>query len=210
MKAGAARGWALVAAMAVLGLTLALAAALLTYHSGDPSLSTAAGGPAENLLGTPGAFIADLAFSILGLPVAGLLAVGAVCGWRMWSDEPAGRWRRMLAVAAIGAMLVSTGLAICADATSLRWPAGPGGLVGITLAGAVKWLIALIGLTERQATGLNNLIAAILGVAGAVVWFASLGLRLPSLPRFQRRKRPARLTDARETAPASEPTIRQP
>jgi len=83
VKAGAARGWAMVGAIALLALTTALAAALATYHSGDPSLSTAAGGPAQNLLGSPGAFIADLAFSILGLPIAGLLAVSLVAGVRL-------------------------------------------------------------------------------------------------------------------------------
>ncbi|QDZ08832.1 DNA translocase FtsK [Sphingomonas panacisoli] len=209
VKAGAARGWALVAAMAVLGLTLALAAALLTYHSGDPSLSTAAGGPAENLLGYPGAFIADLAFSILGLPVAGLLAVGGVCGWRMWSDEPAGRWGRMLAIAAVGAALVATALAFWSPAASLRWPAGLGGVVGMTVAGILNWVITLIG----DPTGIlwtQRLIALALGIAGVVIWFTGLGIGLPSLPRFQRRERPERLVDAREPAPAVEPTIRQP
>ena len=209
VKAGAARGWALVAAMAVLGLTVALAAALLTYHSGDPSLSTAAGGPAENLLGTPGAFIADLAFSLLGLPVAGLLAVGAVCGWRMWSDEPVGRWGRMLVIAAIGVALVGTALAFWAPAASLRWPAGLGGVVGISVAGALDWVITLIGnptgiLWTERLTGLA------LGIAGVVVWFTALGLGIPSLPRFQRRAATARLVDVRERAPAADPVIRQP
>ncbi|MBN8816131.1 MAG: DNA translocase FtsK 4TM domain-containing protein [Sphingomonas sp.] len=209
VKAGAARGWALVAAMAVLGLTLALAAALLTYHSGDPSLSTAAGGPAENLLGAPGAFIADLAFSILGLPVAGLLAVGAVCGWRMWSDEPVGRWGRVLTIASLGAALVATALAIWTPVASLRWPAGLGGVVGMTVAGVLDWVITLIGnptgiLWTERLTGLA------LGIVGVVVWFTSLGIGLPNLPRFQRRAKPERVIDVREPAASAEPTIRQP
>jgi len=209
VKAGAARGWALVAAMAVLGLTLALAAALLTYHSGDPSFSTAAGGPPENLLGAPGAYIADLAFSILGLPVAGLLAVGAVCGWRMWSDEPAGRWGRMLAIAAIGAALVATALAFWSPAASLRWPAGLGGIVGMTVAGILDWVITLIG----DPTGIlwtQRLVALAFGIAGLVIWFTSLGIDLPSLPQRQGRTKPERLVDAREPTPVAEPTIRQP
>ncbi len=209
VKAGAARGWALVAAMAVLGLTLALAAALLTYHSGDPSLSTAAGGPAENLLGAPGAFIADLAFSILGLPVAGLLAVGAVCGWRMWSDEPAGRWGRMLMIATVGAALVATALAFWSPAASLRWPAGLGGVVGMSIAGALNWGIALIG-DPTAVLWTQRLVAIALGIAGIVIWFTSLGVGLPSLPRFERRAQPERLADGRVAEPAAEPTIRQP
>ena len=208
VKAGAARGWALVGAIVVLVLTTVLAAALATYHSGDSSLSTASGGPAENLLGTPGAFVADLAFSILGLPVAGLLAVGAICGLRLWRDEPVGRWARMLAVAAIGMALLATALAFYAPAASLRWPAGLGGIVGMAIAGALDWVIALIG----NATAIlwtQRLVALALGIAGLAIWFTSLDLGLPRVPRITRRVRPERLTDQRDPAPA-EQTIRQP
>jgi S-DNA-T family DNA segregation ATPase FtsK/SpoIIIE len=207
VKVGAARGWMLVGAIAILALTLALAAALLTYHSGDPSLSTAAGGPAENLLGTPGAFVADLAFSILGLPVAGLLAVGAICGWRLWRDEPVGRWGRMLVIATIGAALVATALAFYSTAASLRWPAGLGGVVGMAIAGGLDWLITLIG----NATAIlwtERLVALALGIAGVVVWFTSLGIGLPRLPRIeQRAARTELLTDQRAVP---EQVIRQP
>ncbi|MDB5678182.1 DNA translocase FtsK [Sphingomonas bacterium] len=207
VKAGAARGWAMVGAIAVLALTLALAAALLTYHSGDPSLSTAAGGPAENLLGTPGAFVADLAFSILGLPVAGLLAVGALCGWRLWRDEPVGRWGRMLVIATAGAALVATALAFYSTAASLRWPAGLGGVVGMAIAGGLDWLITLIG----NATAIlwtERLVALALGIAGVVVWFTSLGIGLPRLPRIERRAAKTELLTDQRAVP--EQLIRQP
>ncbi|THD35949.1 MAG: DNA translocase FtsK [Sphingomonas sp.] len=209
VKAGAARGWRMVGAIAVLTLTLALAAALLTYRSGDPSLSTAAGGPAENLFGTPGAFIADLALSILGLPVSGLLAVGAICGLRLWRDEPIGHWGRMLTVATVGIALVATGLAFWSPAASLRWPAGLGGLVGMVVAGALDWVITLIG-NPTAILWSERLVELAFVIVGAVVWFMSLGLGLPRMPRIALSARSERLTDRREPAPAPEQTIRQP
>ena len=50
---------------AALGLGLALA--LATYNPGDPSLDAAAAGAATNLLGDPGATLADACLQALGL-----------------------------------------------------------------------------------------------------------------------------------------------
>ncbi|HEX4695377.1 DNA translocase FtsK [Sphingomonas sp.] len=209
VKAGAARGWAMVGAIALLLATLALAAALATYHSGDPSLSTAAGGPAQNLLGTPGAFVADLGFSILGLPVAGLLAVGLVAGLRLWRDEPVGRWGRMLVIAASGATLVAAALGLYSTAASLNWPAGLGGVAGMALAGGLDWLIALIGSTTAI-LWTERLVALALGIAGIVIWFAALEIGLPRLLRLDRRSAPKSIGDGGEAATVPEKTIRQP
>jgi len=60
MKAGAKRSGALIGAIALFVLTLASVLAVGTYSGGDPSFNTAAGGPAQNLLGTPGAYLSDL------------------------------------------------------------------------------------------------------------------------------------------------------
>ncbi|MBN8809029.1 MAG: DNA translocase FtsK 4TM domain-containing protein [Sphingomonas sp.] len=210
VHAGAARGWALVRAIAVFVVTVALGAALVTYHSGDPSLSTAAGGPAENLLGNPGAFVADLAFAVFGLPVAALLGVGFVVAWRMWCDEPVGHWLRMLATATIGVALMATALTFYASAASLTWPAGLGGLVGMLVHGALDWVIALIG-NPSGVLWTERLVAVALGCAGFVLWFMSLELDLPRMPRFRASTAtPVRLPDRREAEQASDQTIRQP
>lgn len=50
-----------------------LALALATYNQTDPSGSTAAGGPAKNWMGDPGAWVADRAFFLFGLTSALLL-----------------------------------------------------------------------------------------------------------------------------------------
>ena len=73
MKQGALRSGAIIGGIVLLLLTLAVAVALASYHSGDPSLNTAAAGPAKNLLGDPGAVVADLLFAIAGVPVVLML-----------------------------------------------------------------------------------------------------------------------------------------
>ena len=45
--------------LALMGLSIALAVALITHSSTDPSLSTAAGGPPTNWLGAFGAYSSD-------------------------------------------------------------------------------------------------------------------------------------------------------
>jgi len=51
-------------------------AALVSYHPGDPSLNTAADGPARNLMGRPGAYLADVAMQTFGM--AAMLGRAAV------------------------------------------------------------------------------------------------------------------------------------
>src|SRR5947209_2820035 len=47
--------------------SLGLAVALLTHQPTDPSWSTAAGGPAENWLGAPGAYFSDVLLLLFGI-----------------------------------------------------------------------------------------------------------------------------------------------
>src|SRR5688572_22936051 len=73
---GAVRAFAVRTAGALLlALAVALAVALLTHTRTDPSWSTAAGGPAANWLGAPGAYASDLLLLVFGLGGALLLPV---------------------------------------------------------------------------------------------------------------------------------------
>ncbi len=216
VKAGAARSGAMITAIAILIATLLLALALASYNSGDPSLSTAAGGPAHNLLGWPGALVADFAYTLLGWPVWGMLAIGPVVAWRLWHDEDIGGWGRMALTAAFGLVLVATAQAFLSSAASLDWPAGKSGLIGMLIAGALKWCFALTGSVTAIAW-LERIVGAIAGTVGLVTWFMSLevGLpRVPAIPRIGRAGDVQRLTDQRpgERVIDMEPeqTIRQP
>ena len=53
--------------LALIAAGVALAAALATYDSTDPSLNTASGNPAQNALGGAGAVCADLLWQYFGL-----------------------------------------------------------------------------------------------------------------------------------------------
>src|SRR6476469_2302937 len=75
----AVRAWG---AMLLL-LSVAAAVALATHSPTDPSLSTAAGGPPTNWLGSPGAYFSDALLLLFGIPAALLLPVIGVAGLRM-------------------------------------------------------------------------------------------------------------------------------
>jgi S-DNA-T family DNA segregation ATPase FtsK/SpoIIIE len=69
------RSGAMAAALGLLAVTLAFAFAMASYHATDPSLNTAAEGPARNLLGVAGAWTADILLSVFGPAIALALAL---------------------------------------------------------------------------------------------------------------------------------------
>jgi S-DNA-T family DNA segregation ATPase FtsK/SpoIIIE len=194
MKAGVRRGGAVIAGTLLFLLTMAIVLALVTYHSGDPSMNTASGGPARNLLGLPGAWIADLLLAALGLPAVLLAPVGLILANRLWLGRPLGDWNRMLAGVAVGVVLLSTALAFFSSDAVLWLVGGWGGVVGLTIAGGFNWAIALAGepmIGFWIARGLGLVFA----LAGLWVWWRSLdftlperGIRLPSLAGPARRE----------------------
>jgi S-DNA-T family DNA segregation ATPase FtsK/SpoIIIE len=93
------RGGSLLGAAALLGATLVLAFTLATYHTSDPAMNTAAGGPARNMFGSAGAWAADLLLSLFGPPVVLLLPLALLIGLRLWRGAGAGNWLRSLLVA---------------------------------------------------------------------------------------------------------------
>ena len=80
----------------LIGLSLALGVALLTHSSTDPSLSTAAGGPPTNWVGSFGAYSSDALLFLFGPASALFLPLGALIGLRMVRGSIpaacAGRW----------------------------------------------------------------------------------------------------------------------
>src|SRR3954452_23978033 len=68
--------------LAALAVAAATAASLATWSVDDPSLSHATGHPARNVLGLPGAVVADLLTQFLGLAAILLLLPPVVWAWR--------------------------------------------------------------------------------------------------------------------------------
>jgi S-DNA-T family DNA segregation ATPase FtsK/SpoIIIE len=120
------------------GLTAALGGALVlalaTWRPDDPSLDASSAARAANLLGGPGADIADLAMQALGLSawlVAALLLILGLA--RAAHPEPSAtrgqlRWRAAAGVG--GVVLLAGGLAGAAPPAIWPLAAGLGGLVG--------------------------------------------------------------------------------
>ncbi|WP_342658007.1 DNA translocase FtsK 4TM domain-containing protein [Sphingomonas sp. NY01] len=190
MKAGAVRSGALVTAIAIFVTTAILALALASYHGNDPALNTASGASPANLVGHPGAWIADVALSLFGPAVALLLPIGPILGLRLWRDLPLGRWVRMLRSTTLGVALMASALAFVSDASVMALPAGWGGIVGLAVAGSVDWALAFIG-EPVAALWIARGIGLALAVAGILVWGRSLEIDLGDR-RFRFRRRRAR------------------
>jgi S-DNA-T family DNA segregation ATPase FtsK/SpoIIIE len=77
------------AALGHLLLWTAVALALATHHAGDPAFTTSGdGGPVQNLLGRPGAWLSDLLLAALGLSVGWLPLVGLLQALRSLAHTP--------------------------------------------------------------------------------------------------------------------------
>ncbi|GAA3999021.1 DNA translocase FtsK 4TM domain-containing protein [Sphingomonas humi] len=189
------------AGVLAIGSALALATALLTHQRTDPSWSTAAGGPAQNWLGLPGAYASDLLLLLFGPGGVVLLPVLALAGIRLLGNRPAGRVGRALFVAAIGAVLIGMALGLTTKSASSGLPAGWAGVLGLT--GASGWE-ALLGLIPEPAIAGPSRIALILllGLGGLLLAFLALGLRDDEKAFVSER-----LRRNREDAPAPRRTV---
>lgn len=127
--------------VALIVLGLALLAALVSYSPTDPSANTAAARAPLNLLGAPGALVADLALQSLGLAaVLGCpLLVG--WGWRLVVDRRLPHpWSRLVLTPGL---FVITALALAAAPPQAWWPlvAGLGGAIGDMVLAAIDPLL---------------------------------------------------------------------
>src|SRR5690606_32761825 len=69
--------------LSLVALAGAVALALVTWSVDDPSLNNATDAPVRNLMGWPGAIVADLLMQLLGLGAIAALLPLALWGWRM-------------------------------------------------------------------------------------------------------------------------------
>jgi S-DNA-T family DNA segregation ATPase FtsK/SpoIIIE len=120
---------------AVLGLVLlafaaAIAASLATWTVDDPSLSHATDLPSRNVLGVPGAIVADLVMQFFGFAGMILLLPPVVWAWRLVFGEPTRfNWKTVVSWLLATA---SAALALAMLPTVGTWPlpTGIGGVVG--------------------------------------------------------------------------------
>ncbi len=116
--------------LALLALVAAVAASLATWTADDPSLSHATSREPHNVLGLPGAIVADLVMQFFGLAGIVMLLPPVVWAWRLVFGAPAGfGWRTF---AAWVASVLSTSLALAILPVFGTWPlpTGLGGVAG--------------------------------------------------------------------------------
>ncbi|MDP9423030.1 MAG: DNA translocase FtsK 4TM domain-containing protein [Pseudomonadota bacterium] len=162
--------------VALIGLAVALGVALLTHSSTDPSLSTAAGGPPTNWVGSFGAYASDAMLFLFGPASALFLPLVALVGLRMVRGVDTGRMRRALLAAAIGVALIGIALGLYAGSAVSGLPAGYGGALGLAGAYGVDSAVALVGNPAIEGP-LRLALMAILALAGFAVGWIALGIR---------------------------------
>ena len=121
-----------VAGAALVAIAALLAIAIASYAEGDPSPNNAAGGPAHNLLGVPGAAIADIALQSLGL--AALLPVAVLAAWgvRLVRSHGLPLWWLRLTLLPVTIVAAATALAFlqAPDGWPRPFAVGLGGIAG--------------------------------------------------------------------------------
>jgi DNA segregation ATPase FtsK/SpoIIIE, S-DNA-T family len=213
VKRGARRSGAMIAAVGLMLGAVILVLALATYHPSDPSMNTAAGGPARNLIGGAGAWVADMLLWTLGPAVALFVPLIIVAATRLWRDAPVTGWQKRGLSALGGIALIDVALALFKGDAITGLPGGLGGALGYTGANMLRWGAAFIPDSEiRQWVVIG--VAAFVALFGVIVWALSLGLDSDERDWLFRRNRPAYAAEPRELAPEREarkaPRIAEP
>ena len=142
----------------VAGAGLAVAVALLSYHSTDPSLNRAVAGPVRNLLGLPGAYGADLLLQSLGLAGALIALALMLWGWRLaGGGSLAPLWLRLTL---LPIAIVAAAIALSVVTPPGGWPlrAGLGGVTGSLVLASIRTGLGSAGLPVG--TDIIGLVAA--------------------------------------------------
>jgi S-DNA-T family DNA segregation ATPase FtsK/SpoIIIE len=177
--------------VALILLGLAYLMALLSADSNDPSFNHAVDDPARNLLGLPGAYIADFALQALGLAAAVPAAALIAWGWRLIRTRAMARWWLKLLLLPVSTALTAIPLSALPASGQWPWVAGFGGFVGrMGFAGADgnSGLIGLAGRVAGTLPGAELHALAILATTALtlVALFFTLGIALGGYVRFGR------------------------
>jgi S-DNA-T family DNA segregation ATPase FtsK/SpoIIIE len=147
-------------------LAMLLSAALASWSVQDPSLSHATNAPVRNLMGVPGATVADLLMQLFGVASVVLVLPIAVWGWRLCTHRPLNREKLRLLAWVVGVLLAAS-FAACLPRTA-NWPL-PAGMGGVTGDALLRLLVFFAG---DSMLGTIKLIAGAVTGAGALVTVA--------------------------------------
>ncbi|MBA2920887.1 DNA translocase FtsK [Sphingomonas sp. MAH-20] len=210
---GFARSWAVAGAIALAAFAFLLGLALVSYHPSDAALNTAAGGPAQNWVGSAGAWASDVLLSFFGPAVGLLLPLLLIMALRLWHDRFVGRWKRNMPLALIGVMLVGTALALIRDTAIAGLPGGLGGAAGYL--GARLASVGLDAIADPVIRWwVQSAIIFVVALGGLILW--AVALELDEIERdwlFRRRetdpadRRPVKATRAPKPVVEKRPRV---
>jgi DNA segregation ATPase FtsK/SpoIIIE, S-DNA-T family len=142
MRQSILRSGALVAAIALALFAIFYALSLLSYHPGDRAFNTASLGVTQNWMGQPGAYLADGAYFLFGIPAVMMLAPMAVLTVRLWRDVPQPHWKRYLVMCVTGIILIGFGMTFWQnDGMQIGLPSGWGGIFALLLNNIAVWAV---------------------------------------------------------------------
>lgn len=185
MRLSLLRSGALIGAGALALFALFYALALLSRSSSDRAFNSAAGEAGHNLLGQSGAYLADGALFLFGVPAICIVPLLLVFARRLWRDVPQPTWKRQSLLAVLGMILMGFGLAHWQHGESVDLPAGWGGTFALLLDNGAVSLLDRISGGWRSFARLVLIVGPILG--GIALVLRSLELekplfRIPALP----------------------------
>ncbi|MFK8253909.1 DNA translocase FtsK 4TM domain-containing protein [Ancylobacter sp. sgz301288] len=155
--------------LVLLAVGALLMVALATWSAADPSLSRSSAADPANLLGLPGAVVADLLMQLFGLAALAVVVPVLVWGWLILTHRRPRRLKLRL-FAWIGGLVAAAGLGASLPHLG-TWPLpfGLGGVLGESLLYAPSWLRGgWLGGLDYIVTGALCGTAAVIGLAIAL------------------------------------------
>jgi S-DNA-T family DNA segregation ATPase FtsK/SpoIIIE len=152
--------------IALIVLATLVALALATWSVQDPSFSHATNTPVRNMLGVPGAIVADLLTQLLGVAALAFVLPIAIWGWRLVTHRPLQRERMRLLLWILGVVLTAGCAATLPRSAAWPLPVGLGGVIG-------DWMLRLPALLAGGTlAGPARIAIAAAAGAGTVLCFA--------------------------------------
>jgi DNA segregation ATPase FtsK/SpoIIIE, S-DNA-T family len=223
MRLSLLRSGALIGAGALALFASFYGIAVLSYSAADNSFNSAANNAPDNWAGPIGAYLADGALFLFGLPAILLVPFMLVVAQRLWRDVPQPIWKRQLLSCFLGMLLVGFAMAHWQHGTTIGLPAGWGGTPALLLDNAATILIGKFGDGWRSAVRITLIVVTLLGGIGLVLRSLDLDrplFRIPSigLPQFGTKVqtdlsqdlRPLDVEKSAQPRPAVEPDRRPP
>ncbi len=207
VRRGAIRSSAIVGAAGLALLAVMLLLALASYHPSDPSMNTASGGPARNLIGTTGAWMADILLSFIGPAVGLFVPLILVAASRLWRDVPISGWVQRGLRAFLGIALIDVALGLFRNEAIAGLPGGLGGAIGYMGSNILRWGLDFVP-DAALATMISYGVIGIVALTGVIIWALALGLDADErgwLLRRRNKQVSSPVANPFEAAPLAEP-----